>query len=113
LELLRHGPTRWPAIRVEDVNATAPRSTKWGSAQRLVARGHQFTDQLVLAREPQRLGWNQFIAEHHSRVFSDAWPWIAEKLSQPTQHVVALGACEANVKVSLREKWADPTSPAV
>ena len=50
-----------PAIRVEDVNATPPRSTKWGSAQRLVARGHQFTNPLVLAREPQRLGWNQFI----------------------------------------------------
>src|ERR1700682_3034613 len=42
-----------------------------GSAQRLVARGHEFTNQLVLAREPQRLGWNQLIAEHHSHVFSD------------------------------------------
>jgi hypothetical protein len=36
LEFLRQGPRRRPAIRVEDVNPTAPRSTKCRSAQRLV-----------------------------------------------------------------------------
>src|ERR1700730_8019958 len=90
MELPRHGPRRRPTIPVEDVNSTASRPTKWGSAQQRVARRHQFTNQLVLAREPRSLGGNQFIAEHQSPVFSDAWRWTFEKLKQPTQHVVAL-----------------------
>src|ERR1700730_14657458 len=82
------GEAAWPHVRrvlagdplSRTVNSTASRPTKWRSVQQRVSRRHQFTNQWVLARDPLRLGRNQFIAEHQSPVFTDAWLWTFEEL---------------------------------